>query len=231
MKTLLLAFALLPALAFGAEKDACQERGFDVKGNVREIVALYDKFALSLQGKKNPFAEVQAYLAKNGLPFSADIEKGGVKKSLILGWMEMDSTGDPEAIVFVKKLKAPAKSGVKFDKVYLFESGSAKKALHIWNVPFNSFYPAGLIGDELIFHTSIYGYCRETQSVEITLAIKPDGTFRALDWPKDAKLKEVPEQKCQAKKFFKGSDYTSCSEILDSKSKKNRVIVWEQPMT
>lgn len=225
MKTLLLLLSLLPVHALA---DSCAERGFKVKGKAKEQVERYDSFVLSLKGKYSR-KEIQAFVEKHGLPFNAEIKKGGVKG--LDGWLEMEGMGGGrDAAVFLRKVKLDEKSGLGLDDVFLFSSGADKKPLHSWKVPFNNFYPAGLDGDEIIYHSSLYAFCRESDSVEIMIALKPDGSFRVIDWPKDMVLKDLPPGKCQAKKLFTKSNYATCVEIRDKKSQQKKVLVFEQPM-
>ncbi|MGZ3696136.1 MAG: hypothetical protein ACXWQO_18995 [Bdellovibrionota bacterium] len=228
MRKLLLALALLPSLAFA--RDKCDERNNHLKGDIKAAVNRFDDFVISLQGKKNPRTDIQKFLETTGLPLSAEVQKGGVKKSVVKGWVESEGiSGESEGKIFAKKMQVPAKSGLRLDEVFLFEKADSKKPVHTWKVPYNNFYPAGLNGDELIFHGTIYPMCKEGDSVEFMLAEKPDGSLRTVEWPKDSETKQI--EKCEAKKRFKQSDYAACSEILDTKSKKKMVLVWEQPMS
>ena len=218
---------LLGASSAFAKSDC---RGFVLKGKVSEIVKSYDSWVIALAKEKKPGPKVAERLAKEGLPFPLLVKKKPV--SGVESWLEVeDISGNPMAEVFLKKLMIPGGKGqsLHFDGAYLFTDAKAKKTEHEWNVPYNSFYPKGLEGDELIFERSFHPFCREGDSVEITLAVKPDGSLRVVDWPKAEELGEVKD--CPAKKLFKKSDYGICSRITDRKTKKKKILAWEEPMT
>jgi hypothetical protein len=218
MRLLLL---LLPLLSF-ADKN-CPDRPFVLQGGAVKQVREFDRFILKPH-RPEAFA---TRLAKEGLPFSLDVKRGGVNVS---DWISAEGISGDQAYLFLKKLSVGEKSGLRFDQAFLLERVTDKRAKHHWNVPFNTFYPVALEGDELIFSHQLHPFCQDGDSREVMLAVKPDGSLRV----RSEKLK--PEgyrsvKPCPAKRFFPKSDYASCSELTDRRTKRKMVLVWEQPMS
>lgn len=202
----------------------CPDRPFNLKGGAVAQVRAFDQFIL----KHRSAADFAARLAKDGLPFSLDVKKGGVKG--VKDWVSSEGmSGDAEASVFLHKLAVAAGSGLRFDQAFLLEAPGAKKAKYKWNVPFNTFYPAAIDGDELIFSHQLHPFCKDGDSQDVMLAVKPDGSLRVRTDVKAENYKMI--EKCPGKKVFPKSDYAACSELTDLKTKKKVVLVWEQPMT
>lgn len=220
MRLLLL---LLPLFSY-ADKN-CPDRPYELKGAAVQAVREFDQFIL----KPRKPEDLAARLAKDGLPFSLDVKEGGVKG--VKDWISSEGiSGDPEAYLFLKKLSVGANSGLRFDQAFLLEKVTDKKAKYKWNVPFNTFYPVALEGDELLFTHNLHPFCKDGDSQEVLIGVKPDGSLHV----RHEKLK--PEEykmlkDCPGKKYFPKSDYAACSELTDRKTKKKMVLVWEQPMS
>lgn len=230
MKFLFLFFwasSALAASALAASEPFCAGRPFTPKGDVVGLVKRYDAFVLGLQKSKTVAKDVQAWLASEGLPFSLDSPVKGPVKGL-KAWLEADSmSGTPEAVVFLKKLSLPAGANLRFDKGFLLEGARPVE----YRLPFNEFFPSGLQGEEILFVKTLFPLCAEADSVEVALALKPDGSLRALDWKRKDKAVSVSGKRCPGKKYFKGSAYPVCEELRDGASGKKKIFVYEPPMT
>lgn len=218
----------IPVVAVAAENPECQ-KPYVLHGKVLNLIKPYDKMILDLPKAADANKALNQYLAKSGLPVTVATEEEKETKGYS-DFVESDSPGGAVAMIFLKTMRANAKSNVELDLVYEVSEPNATKALRTWQVPYNEGSIVGIEGDELIYQTTLNTICSKSESSrQIAYAIKPDGKFRVINTREDDS-KDV--EKCKAKdELFKASDYAACKEWPDAKTKKKHILVFEYPMT
>lgn len=221
----LLAFSSVEAKEVGQppQKNECQSMTFH-HGDILKRMKRFEDMLGKLATSKNPTKDINAFLAKHGLPIrAAQSSKHSPPKDRIEDGMSS------EVVVFLKTLKSPPKAGFGLDEVYEFASADAKKPLRKFTLPGNSPTPKGFVGNDVVVDARLGNPCSGTAR-DVLLRISADGTMRAIDDFKAQGWMDVPGDLCKAKAIYKDSAYGACASITDDKGKK-RVLVYQEPMT
>ncbi|MFL5784868.1 MAG: hypothetical protein ACJ76H_09685 [Bacteriovoracaceae bacterium] len=200
---------------------ACEES--NVAPVMKKKLADYDRFVVSLQSDKEPFKSINKRIKTHGLLLDAYIREDLVKK--YPSRISNDSITEAHSI-FLRNLKLPP--GLTNDLVYEITNKNSVKIVRTWQLPANSTF-LGIRGNEILHRTFLGSPCGQIHR-DVTLGISPNGKFRALP---DMKL---PRPKlhlnCPAvKAIYKNSGFGDCMELVDIKTRKKRIIVYQSPMT
>ena len=133
--------------------------------------------------------------------------------------------------LFLRKLDVPKNSHLTLDVVYEVSSFKSHRVLRQWNLPYESAQTQGIDQDRLLYEYSLSPIC-EGSAFKVVMSVTPDHRFEAVDV--DISKFEKPKlvSSCAAaKSIFKKSSYSVCGEFYDVKTKKKRILVWQQPMT
>jgi hypothetical protein len=208
-------------LSFGVF--ACDQLGDQLNPQLKKKLEEYDKFVVSLQSEKDPVTKINQRIKAKGILLEANINQKLVK-NYPSSFYDKSITGARK--LFLRNLKLPP--GLSNDIIYEVASTDSTKVLRSWQIPSNEFF-RGILGNEIIIRAYLGTPCSKFHR-DVLLAISSHGEFRAI---KDVDLKEPKyDLKCAAvKTIFKNSDSGACLELVDLKSKKKRIIVYQQPMT
>jgi hypothetical protein len=213
VKTISIFFTLLAGAAHGQE---CPKTTV-FKGQAREQAAAFDKLLQDNKGRLLPNKKVDAFAAKNGLPFR-------VQGSGLADRIEQKAFDGTSITGFLKRLDR------KEDLAPVYEAADVKadKPLKTWLLPVNHGYPMTIEGDELTFNQPMTPFCAEPAGLEtgVRLAVKPDGSFHAVTLNAAESLKEVTD--CPAKKLIADQAKAACAGVKDRKTKKLRLLVFQK---
>lgn len=199
---------------------ACEKLGKITPALTKKLKE-YDQFVLSLQSSRTPEKEINKRIKSHGILLDAYINEKLVKN---YPSAFMDDSISGAYTLFLKSTKLPP--GLSNDIIYEVATLDSAKALRHWQIPANQSF-LGIQGNEIIHRTYLGSACSNIRR-DVLLAISPDGKFRAIP---DLKMEEMKYIPCPAAKvIFKDSD-GSCAELVDAKSKKKRIIVFQSPMT
>lgn len=201
----------------------CKDEAWTFRGQSREQILEYNKFAKTLEDAKDPIADLNRFKEEHGLPLQV-LE--GFKKVPDYLESNYEGPGGNPAVVFLKTLRADPPSDVTFESVFEAKDEKDEKTVNEWHLPFEE-SPTAVRGDELIFKTTLIGICK-TEPRPVVIAVKTSGDYRVLP----SKLEDTTEStidSCAAKKTaFPKSDST-CAEFTDLDSKSKRVLLWQIP--
>ena len=202
---------------------ACDSLGEQLNPILKKKLDDYNKFIISLQNEKDPIKAINKRIKSHGLLMDAYINEKLVKN--YPSSYSLDTVSGARTM-FLKSMKLPP--GLHNDIIYEVSANDSVKPVRSWQVPANQTFH-GIRGNEILYQGWLATPCSPFKR-DVVLAISPDGSFRAVP---DVK---IPERnigiKCPAKKtIFKGSDYSGCAEMIDLKTKKKRIIVFQFPMT
>ena len=223
-RVFILGFILVSSTAWAK----CDDVTWELKGEVETEITRYNQFLVTLEKAKNPTQEFNTFLNAHGLPIQVSADKiSGFPNHLEY---RDDELGGPVIVVFLKKLKVPANSGLSFDTVYEYENADSTKKLRQWNIPFNDSVSA-IDGNNIVVQTQLPGACGG-KSKTVSLSIQPDGTYKVIEFKKPDGAAGASIDKCRGLKIaFKESNYATCRELADPKTKKKRLLIWQIPMT
>jgi hypothetical protein len=224
---LLYALIVLFASPLAMAKERCSSY-WTLVGNIESSVRAYDELILSLKENKAAIRELNSHIRTYGLlqTLGASAKIKGFPNRL-----EADGPGGPVVGAFLKSMTLPEDSGLSVDTVYEVVDRKAAKALRKWSVPFGSSAPQGVEGNSIFYRHNLAAVCSQT-SHPITMKVKTDNHFEASEIKLEEKVKLIPAKDCPAaKNLFKNSSYSTCGELIDLKSGKTRLLVWQTPMT
>lgn len=210
------------------QKSPAPDARWSVVGNLAAETKSYDALFSNISKAKDPLADFNTYREAHGLVqvVAPSSEVKGFPDRL-----EMDSPGGIIVGIFLKKLEVPAKSGLNFDTVYEVANVNSKKALREWNLPYGSNGPDGVDGNALFYKDTLMAICSE-RSYHATVRVDVDRSYELVKIDLPERTKQIAPGRCKAARhLFKDSAYATCSEIVDMKTKRKRVFVWQMPMT
>lgn len=226
-KVLLFIVALVfGPLVFAQDDWVC--KNWQSHGQIRTLVEKWDLLLATADKNKTFLKDINEFKRKYGLLLEVSpptTKMDGPPPDRLEG----ESPSGTTWALFFKRV-----TGFKcclFDHVWEVGALDGKKKLQSWSVPLDA-SPLAIEGNELFIEYQLRGCTNESRGV--TLAIKPDGSFRVVD----RKLPTLDESKkflgplCTAPKMvFPESKFGVCSELEDLKNQKKRILVWETPMT
>lgn len=227
MKVLALLFLLLDA-DFASAKDVCADSNWTFVGDLTQTIRAYDSLFAGNLDHQSKIARFNSFLKTKGLlqTLSPVNEIKGFPNRL-----ERDGIGGLDVGVFLKRLKVPDKAGLVLDKIYEVADVNATKALRFWQLPYGSNGPSALDGNDLIYEDVFTSVCSKlTFKSAVKVATTGDYELVTIGLPESPK--SIPPERCKAaKNLFRDSSYSTCGEVIDLKTKKKRILVWEYPMT
>ncbi len=208
---------------FVMEVFACDSLGDQLNPQLKKKLDDYNKFIVSLQNEKDPLKAINKRIKSHGLLMDAYINEKLVKN--FPSSFTHDSISGARAM-FLKSTKLPP--GLSNDIIYEISANDSTKPIRSWQIPANHTFQ-GIRENEILFQGYLSTPCSQFKR-DVVLAISPDGSFRAIP---DVTFPEAKQGiKCPAaKSIFKGSEFGACVEMTDVKSKKKRIIVFQNPMT
>lgn len=199
---------------------ACEKLGKITPALTKKLKE-YDQFVVSLQNSKTPEKEINKRIRSQGILLDAYINEK-LAKNYTSAFIDDSISG--AYTLFLKNTKLPP--GLSNDIIYEVAKSDSAKSIRHWQIPANQSF-LGIMGNEIIHRTYLGSPCASIRR-DVLLAISPNGKFRAIP---DTKIPEMKYIQCPAAKvIFKDSD-GSCAELIDAKSKKKRIIVFQSPMT
>ncbi len=210
-------------LLFASELFACDSLGDQLNPTLKKKLEDYNKFIVSLQNEKDPIKAINKRINSHGLLMDAYINEKLVKN--YPSSFSQDSISGARTM-FIKNMKLPP--GLSNDIIYEVSANDSVKPLRSWQIPANQAFQ-GIRGNEILYQGWLSTPCSHFKR-DVLLAISTNGKYRAIHEIK------FPEKKvgikCPAvKKIFKGSEFGTCAELIDLKTKKKRIIVFQNPMT
>lgn len=202
---------------------ACESLKGQLNPKLKKKLDAYEKFIVSLQSEARPLPKINQRIKREGILLDAYIGDKFVKSypsSFVLDMVSEART------LFLRNLKLPP--GLTNDIVYEVADAKSEKIVRTWQLPANGSFQ-GIRGNEIIFRSDLGTPCMNFKR-DVTLAASPNGKFRAVE---DVKFPAADwGQACPAaRKIFSGSDYGACVYLIDLKTKKKRVLVYQTPMT
>ncbi len=209
-------------LLFLSEVFACDTLGDQLNSQLKKKLDDYNKFIISLQNEKDPLKQINKRIKSHGLLMDAYINEKLVKN--YPSSFSLDSISGARTM-FLRSTKLPP--GLSNDIVYEISANDSTRPLRSWQIPANHTFQ-GVLGNEILYQGYLSTPCSQFKR-DVMLAISTKGSFRAIP---DVKFPDVKRGiKCPAAKLiFKGSDFGSCVEMIDVKSRKRRIIVFQNPM-
>ncbi|MES2527383.1 MAG: hypothetical protein V4598_09855 [Bdellovibrionota bacterium] len=210
-------------LLFLSEVFACDSLGDQLNPQLKKKLDDYNKFIISLQNEKDPLKAINKRIQSHGLLMDAYINEKLVK-NYPSSFTDDSISGSRK--MFLRNTKLPP--GLSNDIIYEISANDSTKPLRSWQIPANHTFQ-GIRGNEILHQGYLGTPCSQFKR-DVLLAIATNGSFRAIP---DVKFPEAKYGiKCPAaKSIFKGSDFGSCVEMIDVKSRKKRIIVFQNPMT
>lgn len=210
-------------LLFASELFACDSLGDQLNPTLKKKLDDYNKFIVSLQNEKDPLKAINKRIKSSGLLMDAYINEKLVKN--YPSSFSLDSVSGARTL-FLMNMKLPP--GLSNDIIYEISANDSTKPLRSWQIPANQTF-LGVRGGEIIYQGWLSTPCSQFKR-DVLLAISTNGKFRAIPEVK------LPERKlgikCPAvRTIFKGSEYGTCAELIDMKTKKKRIFVFQNPMT
>ncbi len=221
------ALLVLFASPLAMAKERCSSY-WTLVGNIESSVRAYDELVLSLKENKAAIRELNSHIKTNGLLQTLG-SSGKIKA--FPNRLEAEDPAGPVVGLFLKSMTLPEDSGLSVDTVYEVVDRKTAKALRKWSVPYGSSAPQGIEGNSIFYRHNLAAVCSEI-SQPIIMKIKTDNQFEASEIKLEQKVKSIPAEDCPAaKNLFKNSSYSTCGELIDLKSGKTRLLVWQTPMT
>lgn len=209
-------------LLFAYQAYGCDLIGGPLSPVMKKKLDEYDKFIKSLQNNKHPLTAINKRIQSKGILLDANIPEKLVKN---FPSSFSDNQIYESRTMFLKSMKLPP--GLSNDLIYEVSSFEQPKILRSWQLPANSSF-LGIRGNEIL-HRTFQGVPCSDFKRDILLAVSPNGKFRAIE---DLKIPEFQlRDKCPGMKKVLDSDYAACAELLDVKSRKKRLIIFQHPMT
>jgi hypothetical protein len=202
---------------------ACDEIKNQLNPQLKKKLGDYDKFIVSLQSEKDPIKAINKRIRTHGILLAAYINEKLVK-NYPSSFYDESITGARK--LFLKNMKLPP--GLSNDIIYEVATLDSPKALRSWQIPSNHNF-LGIRGNEIILRAYLGTPCSNFRR-DVLLAVSSNGRFRAIP---DIK---IPEPKYNlncagVKTLYQGSEYGACLQFQEIKSKKKRIIVFQQPMS
>lgn len=186
------------------------------KGHVQKSATAFDRFLKAHQGKTPTIKQLNALIAREGLPFR-------VQSNNRPDYVEVKTINGVAPVVFLKRLDL--KEGL--DPVYEVSDIHSQKTLKTWHLPAEHGYPMAINGNELIFNQALTPFCGPPSlTTGVRLAVKPDGSFKAVNIEIADALKEVSD--CPAKALL---PHGKCAGVPDLKTDGDdlRLLVFQLP--
>lgn len=211
-------------LTFFTSAFACDVIKDQLNPTLKKKLDAYEKFIVSLQNEKDPLKHINRRIKREGILLDAYINEKLVKN--YPSSFADDSTTTNSRKLFIRNMKLPA--GLSNDVIYEVASVDATKTIRSWQIPVNQMF-LGISGNDILYRAYLGTPCSNFRR-DVILSISPKGNFHAIKDVKTPELKYL--DKCPAaKNIFKNSAYDSCVELLDVKTKKKRIIVYQSPIT
>lgn len=208
---------------FGSKAFACDVLKDQMNPQLKKKLDDYEKFVVSLQSEKDPIKSINKRIKTDGLLLEAHINEKLVK-NYPSSFHDDSITGARK--LFLKNLKLPP--GLHNDLIYEVATFDSTRAVRSWQIPSNNSF-LGIHGNEIILRAYLGTPCSKFNR-DVLLAVLPNGKYRAIP---DMKIPEPKyNMNCAGSKtLYKGSEFGACLQLQDLKTNKQRIMVYQQPMT
>lgn len=203
-------------------KEVCKNTSVEAFGNNIQKLNLWNQFLKNKKNRNSP-EKLNQFKEKYGIPISSS--PGKIQKGYSDNIVSYDHPCGEHYLSFEKILRA--NQWRVFDIVYEIDKNG--NTIHTWEIPMEADI---LTISESSLIIEYYGnICNQYSDIKYYISIDTKGHFLFIHPILNSESIFKKDVDCKNTKAHSTSDYRSCIEMKDLKTKKPRIIVYENPCT